>query len=126
MNNTEIKYSKYGIANRFDDGIYLNEGLKAEQYQLLHDWLVAHELSHSEGSTTKKDFMVDFQDTFFKPKQVSKQYFKFYFTHLWAWLQSSPVWIHNGKILLDLPKLFNIVITSFITGAIIIWWVYAT
>lgn len=118
----QVFYTKYGIANRFEDGIYLHEGLKNPKYEALRVWLVRHELAHTNTGTTRQDFAHDFADTFFKPKEISKQYFSFYFTHRWAWLQSSPVWLHKGRLLVDLPKLWNFAVMTFLT-VLLAWWV---
>lgn len=123
MSELPINYTRFGIANRFEDGIYLNEGLKDEKYRELHDWLLNHELQHTQDGTEPKDFVHDFVDSFGKPKNISKQYFRFYFSHRWAWLQSSPFWIHNGKFLIDLPKLWNFSMTVLI-ACVIVWWAW--
>ena len=52
-----IVYTKWNLANRFDDCIELNEALK--DYPKLHHAILNHELDHKDGNTFKKDLYHD-------------------------------------------------------------------
>jgi len=52
-----VKYTKWGLANRFDDSIELNENLK--KYPKLHAQLLKHELEHTNEKFTMKDLKHD-------------------------------------------------------------------
>lgn len=56
-----VTYSEWGLANRYDNEIELNVGLK--EYPELHDKILKHELGHEAGSFTLKDFKHDLTDT---------------------------------------------------------------
>lgn len=113
-----VKYVKRGIANTYDDVIELHEGLLQPEYKVLHDWVLNHEQSHDDGAMTTHDALLDVKDTIFKPKIVSQQYWKFYFTHKGAWWQSSPVMPHNGGLTWDLSKLWQLIIIISFLGAV--------
>lgn len=53
----EISYVKWGLANRFDDGIEMNEALKKDRR--LHDAILDHELGHKKKNTFKQDLVHD-------------------------------------------------------------------
>ena len=52
-----IHYVKWGLANRFDDSIELNEALKSDRR--LHDAILSHELGHKDDNTFKQDLIHD-------------------------------------------------------------------
>lgn len=56
-----IVYTKWGLANRFDDCIELNEGLK--KYPSLHSKILKHELSHTNKRFSSKDLRYDLTST---------------------------------------------------------------
>ena len=54
----EVRYVKYGIANRFDDYIEINENLRL--YPELHSAVLQHELAHTDKKGfNKDDFLLD-------------------------------------------------------------------
>ena len=54
----KIVYVPYGLANRYDNIIEVNENLKL--YPELHDSILNHELSHTDKKGfTKEDFILD-------------------------------------------------------------------
>lgn len=54
----EITYTKWNLANRFDNHIELNENLK--KYPDLHSQILSHELGHTDAQGfTMKDFKHD-------------------------------------------------------------------
>lgn len=50
----------YGIASRYDDVIEINQHLNEPRWKSLKQKVLTHELSHSNGKYSKKDFDVDF------------------------------------------------------------------
>lgn len=59
----EIRYCKWGLAERTGDVIYLNENLKRPEWEFLRDHLLEHELKHeSEGAVTFHDLKHDLKD----------------------------------------------------------------
>lgn len=121
MTIPKIEYVGWGIGNVIEGIIYLHKGLLKPHYKPLHDWILIHEIKHlANREYTKADLQHDLEDTLFKPKEISKLYFKFYFTHIGAWLQSSPLLIVNRKIYFDLAKIWTL---SCFTGvALVILW----
>lgn len=57
MKNLKIVDVSYGIASRYKNLIEINRKLKGS----LRNDIIKHELSHSSGKYTKKDFKIDFQ-----------------------------------------------------------------
>jgi hypothetical protein len=53
----KIIYTKYALANRFDDCIELNKNLK--KVPDLHNAILEHELGHKEDNSFRKDFLHD-------------------------------------------------------------------
>ena len=115
-----VLYSKWGYANRYDDAIVLHEGLCKPEYALLHDWILEHELKHTDRALSMEDFQHDMADYLIKPHEVSKQYFKFYFTHPGTWIQALPCLYHNGSLYWDLTRLYLLGVAAGIAG--LIWW----
>ena len=87
-----VKYVPWGIANRFEDRIELNENLP--KYPELHDAILKHELAHTdEKGFNKKDFILDIG-----PSKVN--YFKmlkFICIYPKSFLQFAPAY-KQGKI----------------------------
>lgn len=52
-----IVYTKWGLANRFDDCIEMNECLKKNMK--LHNAILSHELGHKKTNTFKQDMYHD-------------------------------------------------------------------
>ena len=52
-----VTYTRWGLANRFSDGIELNESLK--ENKRLHDAILDHEMGHKETNTFKQDLSHD-------------------------------------------------------------------
>jgi len=92
----EVKYTKFGIASRIGNVIYLNKDLL--DYPILCKALLKHEQAHTSKFAVR-DIVLDLKGTHISP--VKKQYYKFLFTHPKSWTQFIPVWIYNKKIVVD-------------------------
>ena len=92
----EIIYTRFGIASRIADTIYLNKDLL--DYPILCKALLKHEQAHTSRFAVR-DILLDFKGTHISP--VKRQYYKFLFTHPKALTQFLPVWIYNKKIVID-------------------------
>ena len=67
----EVRYVNYAIANNFGDYVELHEGLKA--YPQLHDYILKHELEHTnKEGFTKDDFMHDIAQQQYSWKDMLK------------------------------------------------------
>lgn len=100
----EVKYVKYGVANRFEKHIELHEGLK--EFPELHDHILAHELKHTspEERMGAKDFILDF----YADKGASNfmmQYLKFLLKTPSAWRQFLPYYPTPHGWYMDMNKL---------------------
>ena len=80
-----IRYVKWGLANRFDDGIELNENLKKDMK--LHNAILDHELGHKETNTFKQDFVHDLTPV---NKLSQKELVAFMVKHPKTWTQLLP------------------------------------
>lgn len=117
----KVQYVGWGIGNVIEGVIYLHKGLLKPHYKPLHDWILAHEIKHlTQNKYTREDFKHDIADSLSKPPDISKLYFKFYFQHSGAWLQSSPIFILNNKVYFDLPKIWTL--CCFTTLALVVLW----
>ncbi len=63
-----INYVKWGLANKFDDCIELNEELL--KYPKLHAQILKHELGHRNTNTFKQDFIHDISENKIKQKDL--------------------------------------------------------
>jgi hypothetical protein len=59
---TDVKYVRWGLARRIDDVVFLNENLLRPEWSFLHDYLLEHELGHSNAATSVKDVVHDLKD----------------------------------------------------------------
>jgi len=107
---TNINETKYGIAYRIKDDIYINNNLK--KYPDLRKAIISHELKHSKGFT-KKDIAIDiFNDDLEKFK---KQYYAFILTHPSTWTEFLPITIKKKTIIINpIMILFWIITIAFI------------
>lgn len=105
MNNQiEIKYVGFGIACRIKNKIYLHKKLKQKGWKKLHDVILNHELSHSEGFN-KKDMINDINNYELNP--VKKDYSKFVTSTPSSWIEYLPIWFYEGNLVLS-PGMFSI------------------
>jgi len=91
----EIKYVNYGIACRIGGKVYLNKRLKKKEWKKLHDVILTHELSHSEGFN-KKDFVSDLNNFDLEP--VKLDYYRFVKKNPTTWIEYLPFWFYEGDI----------------------------
>lgn len=92
----EVRYVPWGIANRFDTHIELNENL--QHYPELHKQILEHELSHTDKpGFTKEDFALDLG-----PSKVNYwKLFKFMCLHPKTFLQFAPFYVREGQFIYD-------------------------
>lgn len=93
-----VKYSEWGLANRFGDTILLNENLK--YYPRLREILIDHELTHERNPLKNIKIDIDsvknigFLEAFMR--------IKFMLKHPKSLIQMSPVWIYKRRPYFDL------------------------
>lgn len=58
IDNTNVLYVKWGLANWYEDKIELNENLI--KYPKLHDYIIKHETKHSSGFDLHKEISFNF------------------------------------------------------------------
>lgn len=97
MNDLEVRYTDYGIGNRYSGYIELNRKLKDPRWRKLHDEILEHELSHTNDGYSVKDLMLDIRPTWSRGL-----YWKFFLTTPKAWLQLSPVYKSGKRIYFDI------------------------
>lgn len=104
-----IIYGNWGIANQMGDHILMHKKLQGKEWQELHDWILLHELKHQPGGLTWEDFKLDVVDTVYKPQDVAKAYFKFFFSTPTCWVQILPFWVYKGKIWIEWQRVWSLV-----------------
>jgi hypothetical protein len=98
--NVEVKYVNYGIANRFENVIELNERLKEPKYKELHDYALEHELKHTPAKLTSFwDMMHDYFGS--SPIDIKRLYFNFLLNVPSSRIQLSPAYPAHGRIYID-------------------------
>lgn len=92
----EVKYVKWGLANRFNDRIEINENLRL--YPELHNAILQHELSHTDKQGfNKEDFVLDIG-----PSKVNYwKLMKFMICHPRSFLQFAPFYKQNKVFIYD-------------------------
>ncbi|MFW6173153.1 MAG: hypothetical protein ACOC5T_05355 [Elusimicrobiota bacterium] len=100
----QIKYINFGIACRVKNRVYLNKKLLKKKWKKLHDVILEHELSHSEGFN-KKDMINDINNYELDP--VKKEYSSFVTSTPSAWVEYLPLWVYDGNLVLS-PGMFSI------------------
>jgi hypothetical protein len=113
-----VRYCRWGLAERVDDTIYLNENLKKPEWGFLHDYLLAHEQEHSGGGVTREDIVNDlkFATRNYLPSEVM-----FMIKHPKSWSQVLGVSFREGEICIDWINIFiNLFVCSFIGFGF--WW----
>lgn len=104
----EIRYVDYAIANNFGTYIELNQGLK--MYPGLHDFILKHELAHTQREGfNKDDFLLDISSTEYSLKDM----IKFMINNPSALWQFLPFYKKKGIIFYDINM---IIIWSLIIG----------
>lgn len=93
----QIEYVPWGLANRYNHTIELNENLK--QYPKLHDAILTHEFSHTdEKGFSKKDFLIDIGEN----KINNLDVIKFMFKYPKSFMQFLPVYKKKDIIFYDI------------------------
>lgn len=114
----QIEYTKWGLANRFDDCIELNEALKTNPK--LHAAILKHELGHKGTNTFKQDFAHDLTPM---NELSQKELVVFMIKHPRTWTQLLPIyWSGKRKeFVYDLNML--LIYGGLIGGiALLLWW----
>ena len=93
----QVQYVKWGIANKFDDHIELNENLRL--YPELHSQILQHELSHTDKKgLNKDDFLLDIG-----PSKVNYwKLFKFMCLYPRTFLQFAPFYYQKKAFVYDI------------------------
>jgi len=97
----EIKNTKWGVASRVGNAIYMNRDLY--DYPLLCKTVLKHEKEHS-NTFTFLDLMRDIDNK--ELKQVKKQYYSFLVRHPRALTQFVPIWRYEGTWAVDVGMIF--------------------
>ncbi len=97
----KVKYIDYGVGNRVEDIIYLNENLK--KYPRLHDAILEHENNHTDDWSFD-DFMLDLRND--EIKDVKGDYYRFLFSHPKAWANYSPILKLGDSWCFDITLIF--------------------
>lgn len=107
----EIVYTKWNLANRFDDCIELNEALK--KYPKLHRAVLDHELQHKKGNTFKQDLLHDLSPL---NKLSQKDLIVFMIKHPKTLSQFLPIYYNHRRkqIVYDINMLivYGVIISS--------------
>ena len=102
MNNQiKVKYSKRGLANYFGTYIEINNNLKYNKP--LRDYIVKHELGHSDKFDLSHEFKIDWK--------IMPSLIMFVLKNPSTWRDFSPVQIRKKNIIYDLNL---IILYSFI------------
>jgi len=95
----ELRYTKWGLANRFNKYILVNKDLL--EFPDLYSEVLKHELAHTDklfsASDLKQDIKVD---------HFAWKIFWFSITHPRALVQLLPIWWYEGEFVFDLNMLF--------------------
>lgn len=104
MNEVNVTYTRWGLANRFPDGIELNQVLKKNPR--LHDSILHHELGHKKDNTFKQDYVHDLRPI---NKLSQKDLIIFMVKHPTTWTQLLPFYYSpkRKKIIYDLNMVIN-------------------
>lgn len=113
----EISYVKWGLANRFDEGIEMNECLKKNMR--LHDAILDHELGHKDQNTFRQDIVHDLSPI---NKLSQKDLVIFMVKHPRTWTQLFPIYwsprkkqiVYDLNMLIIYGVLIGVVALSFI------------
>lgn len=96
MKTPEIKFINFGIASRQGNTIYFNKKLK--KIPLLYNKILLHELDHSEGFKLK-DLLIDLKNQHLKGAKL--EYYKFILKNPSSWVEFCPVWVYDGKLVIN-------------------------
>ena len=106
----KIVYTRWNLANKFDDCIELNEGLK--KYPKLHGAILRHELEHSDKYFSTRDLSHDILPT---KKVKQSEILSFMLRHPKSFSQLLPLYYspRRKEFIYDLNL---IIIYSFMIG----------
>jgi hypothetical protein len=113
-----VKFVRWGLAERVDDTIYLNENLQRPEWYSLKEHLLKHELAHDPGSVSTKDVVLDIKHATqnWLPSELM-----FMWRHPRAWSQVLGVSFREGEVCFDWTNiLINCVVVGIAGG--LTWW----
>lgn len=111
-----INYVKYGLANNYGDYIELNENLK--KYPELHDFVLNHELGHTDKYFSWQDLKHDLNPS----TSHHNKLIQFILRHPSTWTQFLPFYYSRSKgFVYDLNLI--IVYTIFLIIIFISFWI---
>jgi hypothetical protein len=116
--NISVEYVKWGLANRFDDTIELNESLIKNKE--LHDAILSHERGHHHNNTFKQDFIHDLRPI---NKLSQKDLIVFMIKHPRTFTQILPFYWspRRKKIIYDINTIvIYIIVFAIISSALFI------
>ena len=88
----KVIYKEYGLGNHFNDHIEINKKLKYNKP--LRDYIVKHELTHSNKFDLKHEFQLDWK--------IIPLLILFVIKNKSTWVDFLPIQIRNKKIVYDL------------------------
>ena len=122
-----VKYTRWGLAERVGDVIYLNENLNKPYWLFLKDYLLSHELGHSSAEFTSfKDLKHDISASMrsYLPHEL-----RFMIMYPRAWTQVLGVSFREGEVCIDWTNIIiNVWVIGFLSvgswylGRVAGWW----
>lgn len=108
LKDLRIKFINFGIACRINNNIYFNKALT--RYPHLLARILAHEIKHSSRFTLHDIYMDCGNEEL---KGFKFQFYKFLFSTPSAWIELLPVWVYEGRTVINpTVGLFWIIITA--------------
>jgi len=93
----DLKETKWGIASRIGNTIFVNKNLKMQD-PLLFSAIIEHELSHSSGYSWK-DIKLDLKNKHLR--NLKKRYYKFILKNPKALVEFLPFWVYEHEVALN-------------------------
>jgi len=93
----KIIKTKYGIASRVGDDIFINKELL--KYPKLYWAILDHEMSHTSGWTLH-DLKIDLTNKHLNG--LKKDYYNFILTHPKSWTEFLPINLYKGNVSFNL------------------------
>lgn len=90
----KIRYTTSGLANYFGDYIELNQKLRQRKHKKLREYIIGHELSHSQSFDLAHEFKVDYK--------IVPSLILFIIKNPETWIDFIPVQLKDDKIIYDL------------------------
>lgn len=110
MEQIKVIYSNTGIANYFGDYIEINKRLKQDKF--LRDYIIKHELGHSDKFDIKHDIGIN--------PFVFVRLMKFIIKNPSTWIDFLPIQFKHKKIVFDLNVTILYGVIAFLIGVIVL------